>query len=91
MKKGVSYRVYLLANPTGRRYFGLSDDVGRRLLEHNAGVSQWTAKFRPWSLVWTSHPLDLSAARRLENLLKRQKGGAGLEPLLIEHGAFVGS
>ena len=70
--------VYVLRNPQGRSYIGLSEDVHVRLRQHNAGLSQWTAKFRPWTLVWTSGPLALSDARRLENLLKRQKGGAGL-------------
>ena len=70
--------VYVLRNPQGRCYIGLSEDVNVRLGQHNAGLSQWTAKFRPWTLVWTSAPLTLSDARRLENLLKRQKGGAGL-------------
>ncbi len=72
------YRVYLITNLKGLRYIGLSDDVSRRLEQHNAGLSQWTASRRPWSLTWQSEPLSLSEARRLENLLKRQKGGAGL-------------
>jgi putative endonuclease len=54
----------------------------QRLAGHNAGVSKWTAKFGPWHLVWASLELDLSEARKLEILLKRQKGGAGLAPLL---------
>ena len=31
----------------------------------------------PLKLVWTSEELSLSAARKLENSLKRQKGGDG--------------
>jgi putative endonuclease len=85
------YRVYVIKNDMGRRYIGLSDDIPRRLGDHNAGVSKWTAKYRPWCLVWTSIPLALSAARKLENLLKRQKGGIGLQPLLNQHGTFSGS
>jgi predicted GIY-YIG superfamily endonuclease len=48
-----------------------------RLLQHNEGISKWTAKHRPWILVWQSDELGLSEARKLENLLKRQKGGNG--------------
>ena len=79
------YQVYMIENECGRRYIGLSEDVRKRLSDHNDGVSKWTAKYRPWRLVWTSGELDLSAARKLENLLKRQKGGAGLAPLLDRH------
>jgi len=43
-------RVYLITNSTGRRYIGLSEDVGHRLMQHHAGESRWTAKHRPWTL-----------------------------------------
>jgi putative endonuclease len=79
------YRVYLIINEGGRRYIGLSENVARRLDEHNAGRSKWTAKFGPWTLIWTSRAMELGDARKLENLLKRQKGGAGLAPLLELH------
>lgn len=72
-----TYQVYVLQNPTGRFYIGVSENVARRLVQHNAGESKWTKKFRPWTLVWQSAELSLSAARKLENHLKRQKGGRG--------------
>ncbi len=71
------YQVYVLRNLQGRRYIGLSEDVSRRLAQHNAGVSQWTSRRGPWSLVWTSERLTLTQARQLESYLKRQKGGVG--------------
>jgi putative endonuclease len=69
------YQVYVLRNLHGRHYIGLTENVVRRLYQHNAGESQWTAKHGPWELVWQSPAMDLSEARKLENLLKRQKGG----------------
>ncbi len=72
------YRVYILRNPLGRHYIGLSDDVSRRVQQHNDGVSTWTRSRGPWTLVWQSESCVLSEARKLENRLKRQKGGAGL-------------
>jgi len=74
----LNYRVYIIRNPQGRHYIGLSDDVKRRVLQHNDGVSNWTRSRGPWNLIWHSDALTLSDARKLENLLKRQKGGAGL-------------
>ena len=71
------YRVYVLQNEAGRFYIGLSDDVPRRLEQHNAGVSKWTKTRVPWRLAWQSEEMSLSDARKLENHLKRQKGGAG--------------
>ena len=73
-----AYFVYVLRNAQDRHYIGVSDDPERRLRQHNAGVSQWAGANGPWHLVWQSAPQDLGAARKLENLLKRQHGGAGL-------------
>jgi putative endonuclease len=47
------------------------------LREHNAGVSKWTKNKGPWIIVWRRQCTSLSVARKLENYLKRQKGGAG--------------
>ncbi|MGJ8638032.1 MAG: GIY-YIG nuclease family protein [Opitutaceae bacterium] len=69
------YQVYVLRNLTGKYYIGLSEDVLNRLDQHNIGLSKWTAKYRPWTIIWTSDLMSLSDARKLENILKRAKGG----------------
>ncbi len=71
------YWVYVLCNPTGKLYIGLTEDVARRLNDHNTGRSKWTSKFGPWQRVWQQGPMSLTEARKLENWLKRQKGGIG--------------
>ena len=72
----------MLRNPTGRLYIGLTEDVARRLNDHNTGQSKWTKKFTPWELVWQQGPMSLTEARKLENLMKRQKGGDGILRLM---------
>jgi putative endonuclease len=74
----LAYRVYVIQNRKGQLYIGLSDDVGRRVEQHNTGQSRWTKGRGPWTIVWQSDELSLSEARKLENRLKRQKGGYGL-------------
>ncbi len=81
MGGSVIYRVYVLRNTEGRFYIGLSEDVLTRLHQHNEGKSSWTSSRGPWSLVWTSPMLTLTHARKLENRLKRQKGGLGFHRL----------
>ena len=71
------YQVYVLRNPEGRFYIGLSENVAVRLEQHNSGGSQWTKSRGPWELAWTSEEMSLGEARRRENWLKRQKGGIG--------------
>jgi len=80
-----TYRVYVIRNASGRRYIGLSEDVFHRLGQHNAGESKWTAKYGPWELEWTSDEIALGDARRLENRMKSQKGGRGLEQLMADY------
>jgi predicted GIY-YIG superfamily endonuclease len=77
----IDYRVYVLRNCEARFYIGISQDVAHRLDQHNAGVSRWTRSKGPWSLAGTSQPMSLTDARKLENKLKRQKGGSGFSGL----------
>jgi hypothetical protein len=36
------YCVYVIQNPDGRFYIGMSEDVATRVVQHNSGVSKWT-------------------------------------------------
>ena len=76
-----TFHVYVLRNAQGRHYVGLSSEPDRRLESHNEGKSVWTSRHRPWERVWLSEGMTLSEARKLENRLKRQKGGRGLYEL----------
>jgi putative endonuclease len=73
----MTFQVYVIKNSKGRLYIGLSENVATRVDQHNNGTSRWTKGKGPWSLAWTSAQMPLSEARKLENLLKRQKGGSG--------------
>ena len=73
----MAYRVYVLQNPEGTFYVGVTEDVLRRLEQHNRGESRWTKSRGPWRLVWGSAELSLTEAKKLENRLKRQGRGEG--------------
>jgi putative endonuclease len=75
---GKPYFVYVLWSVSASRfYIGVSENVDARLLQHNAGVSQWTARYTPWELIYVEPHANYSDARKRELLLKKQKGGAG--------------
>lgn len=72
------YWTYMLRNPAGKFYIGLTEDPQGRLEQHNSGRSKWTKNRGPWKLIWQQGPMSLTEARKLENRLKRQRGGRGL-------------
>jgi putative endonuclease len=92
---GKPYFVYILWSPLGRRfYIGISEDPMLRVGQHNAPENTgWTARYRPWELVYREKHPDYTSARRRENELKAQKGGrglfakTGLDPLRFHRGS----
>ncbi|MBK1856618.1 GIY-YIG nuclease family protein [Verrucomicrobiaceae bacterium 5K15] len=83
----MDYQVYIIENPSGKIYIGISEDVTIRVVQHNDGMSKWTASYRPWKLKWRSVRMSLGDARKLENKMKRQKGGSGLKTLMHVYSA----
>jgi predicted GIY-YIG superfamily endonuclease len=68
--------VYLLRSVPDpeRRYIGSTDNVRRRLIEHNAGQSVHTSKFRPWRLVAAIAFQNDDRALEFERYLKSGSG-----------------
>ena len=54
----------------GRKYVGSTDDLQRRLAEHNAGKSRHTCKFVPWECVVAVRFRDDARAEAFEKYLK---------------------
>ncbi|MGD9724284.1 MAG: GIY-YIG nuclease family protein [Pirellulales bacterium] len=75
----------MLENGAGRFYVASTDDVLRRLEQHNAtGQSgRYTSKHGPWRLVWSEgHPSRASALRR-ESQIKRMKSARWIRKRLL--------
>lgn len=71
------YFVYILESADKKHwYFGITDDVERRLVEHNAGKSIHTNKFKPWSLRLTVSFATYQHASGFEHYLKSHSGRA---------------
>lgn len=68
-------QVSVIQDEADRFYIGLSEDISKRLQDHNSGVTKWTKGKGPWKLVWQSEVLSLRKASKLENGLKRHNGG----------------
>ncbi len=68
--------VYLLESKSApnQRYMGLTDDLPRRLREHNNGKCSHTMKFIPWRIRAAVAFWDRDRAARFEKHLKSHSG-----------------
>jgi putative endonuclease len=73
------YFVYVLkSQKDGRFYKGMTNDLDRRIYEHNIGKHKSTRPYRPWELVYRETVNDRTEARKREKYLK---SGIGREYL----------
>ncbi|ESZ23417.1 GIY-YIG nuclease family protein [Mesorhizobium sp. M0025] len=70
--------MYLLESTAaeGERYIGITTDLKRRLVEHNAGKSSHTSKFLPWRIVTYMAFSNQAKAALFERYLKSGSGHA---------------
>ena len=67
--------VYVLKSTVnGRSYTGSTNDINRRLSEHNSGKSKYTRSTRPFILIHKEAYNTRLEARRRELFLKSGKG-----------------
>lgn len=72
---GIMFFVYILkSRRNGRFYTGSTNDVTRRLKEHNSGQSKYTKHTAPFELVYKEDYKTKSQAYRRELFLKSGKG-----------------
>ena len=78
--------VYVLRNPEGRQYSGQTDDLGKRVAQHNSPdhhLTRTTKRYRsPWLLVHHEEVASRSEALRREKWLKSGAGRAWLKDTL---------
>jgi putative endonuclease len=63
-------------------YVGLTDDVERRFLEHNAGHNRSTRAYRPFRLLYSEETQGRQSARKREKYLKSGVGKEFLKTLI---------
>ena len=74
--------VYILSSLKYKKsYVGSSDNVKRRLFEHNSGKGRYTKRYKPWKVFKYEEFETYSAARTRENFLKTGAGRKELKKL----------
>ena len=77
----MKYFVYVIKSEIdGRIYVGFSENVQKRIKEHNSGKTKSTKGYRPWQLFFTLECESRKEAREKE---KYYKSGIGKEKLKI--------
>jgi len=77
------YTVYvLLSSRNGRRYIGITENIERRIEEHNAGKTKSTRYIRPLKLVYSEVYDSRIEAYKREKSLKSGQGRAYLDEVL---------
>ncbi|MBL7723535.1 MAG: GIY-YIG nuclease family protein [Chitinophagaceae bacterium] len=63
-------------------YVGMTDNLERRLAEHNTGENRSTKAYRPFMLIYQEASIDRTTARKREKYLKSGDGKEILKSLI---------
>ena len=65
------YTIYgIRSKVDGRIYVGFTEDIERRIKEHNSGKTTSTKGYRPWELIYYENCEERLEARNREKYLK---------------------
>jgi putative endonuclease len=76
--------VYILSCAHGFHYTGMTNNIDRRLKEHNSGRSYWTSQHLPVSLIHSESFETRRAARTKEKAIKKQGAARYLQMIAIK-------
>jgi len=77
------YFTYVLkSDADGRLYKGMTENIERRIYEHNLGKNKSTRPYRPWRLVFSKSFKTRIEARNYEKWLKSGIGREFLKNIL---------
>lgn len=79
------YYVYIIKsiNHSEQIYVGCTEDINKRLSNHNSGTTPHTAKYKPWKLIMYLAFESKNKAYEFEEYLKSHSGRAFRDKRLI--------
>ncbi len=79
------YYVYILQNTlSGRHYIGSTNDLARRIAEHNRGQTTSTRQRGSWQVRFSEKYVLKKDAVHRERQIKAYKGGHAFKNLLVD-------
>ena len=77
------FHVYILRSQSGvKTYTGCTNNLERRLSEHNLGKVKSSRPYKPYLLVYSEEFVDLKQARSRERFLKSTSGRREIKEIL---------
>ncbi len=78
----MNYTVYILfSKEFNKHYTGFTSNTDQRMLSHNFLGNDWTAKYRPWIIIYTKEFNEKSEAMKHEKWLKSGVGRSFVKEL----------
>ena len=75
--------LYILQSEKDSSYYvGYSDNLEKRLYEHNSFTGRYTSRKKPWKLVYCEEYIEKSDALKREQYIKRMKSKRYIEELI---------
>ena len=86
LQKIIFFYVYVLYSLKNRNlYIGSTNNLIRRVKEHNLGLNKSTKSYKPWKLIYYEASLHEQDAKRREIYFKTSQGGRLLKRRLKEY------
>lgn len=86
----MSYVYILRSLVNGRYYVGSTNDLERRLNEHNSGKTKSIKNLRPLEVVFSKKFITLEEARKIEVKLRKFKSRKILDKIVAEQTINLG-
>jgi putative endonuclease len=82
----MNFFTYVLKSEVAEKsYVGSTNDLDRRLSEHNNGKSIYTSRYKPWKLIYKEEFPTPEEARLREKYLKSKSGRKFLKNVVFKN------
>jgi len=78
------YLYILLNKDKARTYTGVTEDINKRLAEHNSGKVKSSAPYRPYKVIYTESFETLVEARQKERFYKTTTGRRQMKAMFFK-------
>ncbi len=79
------FTVYVLRSLVAKKsYVGFTNNLEKRLAEHNSGMGFYTRRYIPWEVVYTETFNNIYDAKKREKYLKSRNGRRFLKKVFMK-------